>query len=125
MYSPNRKKALIFGTLLVLAALFTPSLSRICQATAAGSRAAHPCCQDKTECGPQFNSESCCKTPHASSHHSIPLQQANPEIAKFFPLLSLLTPTVQAWGNLLQHAATTFAAFPIPPPFLAHHAFLC
>jgi hypothetical protein len=120
----HRKKAFIFGVLFALGALLAPGLTKICQAATSPVTAAHPCCQGKAHCGPQVNSQCCCQGTDPSSRTSIPVPQANPEVAKIFPLLGSLLPSLQDLGTFLSHPTTTIG-FHAPPSFLAHHSFLC
>lgn len=120
-----RKKALFFGALLAVTAIIAPGIGRLCQAAADRSMAAHPCCQDKIKCGPQFNSQSCCESSGTAARHSTPVPQANPDPGKYFPLIASLVPSLPGLGNLSDNPFKTVASYAIPPPFLSHHAFLC
>jgi hypothetical protein len=112
-----RKKTLIFGALLGMAALFAPGIGRLCQASANHITAAHPCCQDKSKCGPQFNSQNCCQSSNSASRSSTPLPQANPETGKYFPLVATPAPILQSLGNPSVGVDKTFTAYAIPRPF--------
>ncbi len=120
-----RKTTLFFGVLLTLLGMFAPSLHRICRAAAAGDMNSHPCCVGEAGCGPEYSSETCCKATHPSSRSPIPVPQVNPDTVKFFPALSLWSPSFQTRAGIWERYGLTLCAFPAPPSFLAHHAFLC
>jgi hypothetical protein len=107
-----------------LAALLAPGLVKVCQGATQRMEVSRPCCSGKAKCEAHFKSECCCQSSSPSSRTTVPVPQANPESTKIFPVTLSLLPTIQVGEPSVSHPVLTLS-FHAPPPFLAHHAFLC